>query len=330
MARLYCYRLKEDVIKKMLEKMKLLTKKTKFATITLILLMTLSAMITFTPSVKAQVYDTPTFLFVTASPQPVGIGQVVYVGITFSRPCPTGAGYTGDLYEGITLTITDPTGVATTSGPYLASPVAGVVYNFTPDKIGNYTLQAHYPGQVLKGYNPNNPTLSTSSRNLIGSKMLPSESNIKTLTVQQDQVKEKYQTPPLPTEYWVRPIFGLNWDWAAQIGNNWFGLGGSGGYDASGNVLPVGPAPNSAHIMWTKATQFGGQPGYPITSDTSATYSSVSLIQSYFQPVCILNGILYYNVYDGSPNSNVLGWRAVDVRTGQVVWDKPAGKSKES
>jgi len=86
MARLYCYRLKEDVIKKMLEKIKLLTKKTKFATITLILLMTLSAMITFTPSVKAQAYDTPTFLFVTASPQPVGIGQVVYVGITFSRP----------------------------------------------------------------------------------------------------------------------------------------------------------------------------------------------------------------------------------------------------
>jgi hypothetical protein len=327
MARLYCYRLKEDVIKKMIEKMKLLKKKTKFATITLILLMTLSAMITFTPSVKAQVYDTPTFLFVTASPQPVGIGQIVYVGITFSRPTPTGAGYTGDLYEGITLQITDPTGVTTTSGPYLASPVAGVVYNFTPDKIGNYTLQAFYPGQVLKGYNPSNPAISTSAPNMIGSKMLPSESNIKTLTVQQDPVKANYVTPPLPTEYWMRPIFGLNWDWGAQIGANWFGLGGSGGYDASGSVQPSGTAPNSAHIMWTKATQFGGQPGYPITSDTSATYSSVSLIQSYFQAICILNGILYYNVYDGSPNSNLLGWRAVDVRTGQVVWDKPAGKS---
>ena len=79
--------------------------------------------------------------------------------------------------------------------------------------------------------------------------------------------------------------------------------------------------------MWTKATQFGGQPGLPITSDTSATYSSISLIQTYFHPICILNGILYYNVYDGSPNSNLLGWRAVDVRTGEVLWDKPAGKS---
>jgi hypothetical protein len=302
--------------------MKLLNKR-KPVTIALILLLALSSAVTFAP---AQAIDIPTFLFVTASPDPVGIGQIVYVGITFSRPTPTGSGYTGDLYENITLKITDPTGVTATYGPYYASPVAGVVYSFTPDKIGNYTLQAFYPGQVLRGYNPDNPTISSSSRNLIGSKMLSSESNIKTLIVQQDSVKPIYQTPPLPTEYWMRPIYGTNWQWG-ELGANWFGLGGSGGYDASGNVQANATAPNSAHIMWTKATQFGGQPGQPITSDTSATYSSVSLIQSYFHPICILNGILYYNVYDGSPNSNLLGWRAVDVRTGEVLWDKPAGKS---
>ncbi len=133
--------------------------------------------------------------------------------------------------------------------------------------------------------------------------MLPSESSIKTLTVTEDEVNPIYQTPPLPTEYWVRPIFATNWQWG-QIGANWFGVAGSGGYDASGNVLPDGPAPNSAHIVWTKPTQFGGQPGSPIASDSSTAYSSVSLIQTYFNPICILNGILYYNVYDGSPNSN--------------------------
>src|SRR5665647_472013 len=114
-----------------LKKNTLLTKKTKLATITLILLMTLSVMII----APTQAYDTPTFLFVTASPDPVGIGQIVYVGITFSRLTPTGSGYTGDLYEGITLEITDPTGVTATYGPYYASPVAGVIYSFTPDKI---------------------------------------------------------------------------------------------------------------------------------------------------------------------------------------------------
>ena len=306
----------------------LFKEKTKLSTITLILLLTLSAMITIAPEFKAnaQVYDTPTFLFVTASPSPVGVGQIVYVGITFSKPTPTGAGYTGDLYEDITLEITDPAGKKTTHGPYYASPVAGVIYSFTPDIVGNYTLQAFYPGQVLKGYNKDNPTISTSARNLIGSKMLPSESNIKILTVQQDPVLPKYVTPPLPTEYWVRPIYGLNWNWG-EIGANAFGLGGQGAYDASGNVYPAGTAPNSAHIVWTKEAHWGGQPGFPIGSDSSTSYSSASLIQNYFHPICILNGILYYNVYDSSPAGNVLGWRAVDIRTGEVVWDKPAGKS---
>ncbi len=307
--------------------MSLIKKKTQLSTIALILLLTLSATTLVTEfKVHAQVIDIPTFLFVTASPDPVGVGQNVYVGITFSKPTPTGAGYTGDLYEDITLEITDPSGDKTTYGPYLASPVAGVVFSFTPDKVGNYTLQAFYPGQVLTGNNPNNPTLSSSSRNLIGSKMLPSESNIKTLIVRTEPIEPIYQTPPLPTEFWTRPIYATNWQWGT-IGSNWFGVGGQGAYDASGNVLPSGPAPNSAHIMWTKPTQFGGQPGSPIASDSSTAYSSVSLIQSYFHPICILNGILYYNVYDGSPNSNVLGWRAVDVHTGEVLWDKPAGKS---
>ena len=304
--------------------MKFLTKKTQLSTIALILLLTLSAMITLAPT---QAIDIPTFLFVTATPDPVGVGQIVYVGITFSRPTPTGSGYSGDLYEGITLEITDPDGVTTTSGPYLASPVAGVVYNFTPDKLGNYTMQAFYPGQVLKGTNPNNPTLSSSSRNLIGSKMLPTESNIKTLTVQQDPVRQIYQTPPLPTEYWMRPIYGINWNWGTELGSNWFGLGGSAGYDASGNV----------HASWysTKLSPYHVDKSNPIRRPTRIPNHQRYIrhlqfgltIQSYFHPICILNGILYYNVYDGSPNSNVLGWRAVDVRTGEVVWDKPAGKS---
>ncbi len=146
--------------------MKILNEKNKLFTIALILLLTLSAAATFTPT---QAIEIPTFLFITASPDPVGVGQSVYIGITFSKPTPTGGGYTGDLYEGITLEITDPNGQKSTYGPWMASPVAGVIYSFTPDTVGNYTLQAFYPGQVLTGTNPDNPTLSRNSRDLIGS-----------------------------------------------------------------------------------------------------------------------------------------------------------------
>ncbi len=52
--------------------MLLIKKKTQLSTIALILLLTLPVMITLAP---AQAIDIPTFLFVTASPDPVGLAK---------------------------------------------------------------------------------------------------------------------------------------------------------------------------------------------------------------------------------------------------------------
>ncbi len=280
---------------------------------------------------NAQVIDIPTFLFVIASPNPVGVGQIVYVGATFSKPCPTGAGYNGDLYEDVTVDITDPSGTKEVYGPYLMSPVAGVTFTFTPDVPGEYTLQAHYPGQVLTGDNPDSSTPSTMNSHLIGSNMLPDDSETITLVVQEEAVEPIYKTPPLPTEFWTRPIYGTNWNWG-ELGSNWFGLSGGGGFSSGGsgqggdaynrNFQPYGPAPNTPHIMWTMPTQLGGQPGMPISADQSSMYSGTSLLITYFKPVCILNGVLFYNrfAYAGT----FLGWRAVDIHTGKILWEKTA------
>jgi hypothetical protein len=292
--------------------------------IALILLLTVSAAINVTAvqfGANAQVVDIPTFLFVIASPNPVGVGQVVYVGATFSRPTPTTSGYSGDLYEDVTVDIIDPSGHKAVYGPYLMSPVAGVTFTYTPDVAGNYTLQAHYPGQVLTGggINPQ----------FVNSTMLPADSDIITLVVQEEPVEPIYKTPPLPTEFWTRPIYGTNWNWG-ELGSNWFGLSAGAGFSAGGsgqggdtydrNFQPYGSAPNTPHIMWTMPTQLGGQPGMPVPADESSMYSGTSLLITYFKPVCILNGVLFYNKF--AYTGTFMGWRAVDIHTGKILWEK--------
>jgi hypothetical protein len=302
--------------------------------IALILLLTVSAAITGTAvqfGANAQVIDIPTFLFVIASPNPVGVGQIVYVGATFSRPTPTGSGYSGDLYEDVTVDIIDPSGHKAVYGPYLMSPVAGVTFTFTPDVAGDYTLQAHYPGQVLTGDNPESSARSNMNSHLIGSKMLSDDSDTITLVVQDEPVEPIYKTPPLPTEFWTRSIYGTNWNWG-ELGSNWFGLSGGAGFSSGGsgaggdtynrNFQPYGPAPNTPHIMWTMPTQLGGQPGMPVPADESSMYSGTSLLITYFKPVCILNGVLFYNKF--AYTGTFMGWRAVDIHTGKILWEKTA------
>jgi outer membrane protein assembly factor BamB len=301
--------------------------KNKTVAIALILLLTLSAAIAFaTVQFEAHAIDVPTFLFVTASPNPVGVGQLCYVGAMFSKPPPTQAGASGDRYENITISVTDPGGKKTDFFFRIASMAAGIQFNYTPDKVGNYTMQAKYPGEAsMDGRNAEVPTVGGQMANLRGSALLPADSNILTLVVQEEWVQPIYKTPPLPTEFWTRPIYGTNWNWG-ELGANWFGMGGSGAYDANRNFQPAGAAPNAPHIMWTLQTdRFGGQPGAPIPADESSIYTATSLLINYFRPQCILNGILFYNRFNY--RGALIGWRAVDIHTGEIVWERTPGET---
>jgi len=302
--------------------------KPKIATIALILTLTISAVLLALPITTAQfapieqdprIIDIPSFLFVTASPNPVGVNQIVYIGATFSKPMPTNNGQGGDYYDNVTIEIVDPSGHKTVMGPYITSMAAGVTETFTPNQVGEYTIQAFYPGQILTGtHRGGSPEPSGWSTHLIGSWQMPTESEIVTLIVQEDEVEPIYQTPRLPDEYWTRPIYATNWGWGKDIGSNWFGT------SVQQNIQPYGIAPNTAHIVWSKSTHFGGQPGAPIASDQSTQYSSTSLLTSYFGATTILNGILYYNKY-AALTSELIGWEAVDIRTGKTLWSKSAG-----
>jgi outer membrane protein assembly factor BamB len=306
--------------------------KNKTVAIALILLLTASAAIAVASAQFAtitwpnQVQDIPTFLFMTASPNPCGVGQGVYLGAMFSKPTPTNNGGGGDFYDNVTIDIVDPDGVKTVMGPWMTSRAAGIQFTYTPSKVGNYTIQAHYPGQKLIGDHEGSDQPAPSGWNLwlLNSTMLPSDSNILTLVVNEEPTVPIYQTPPLPTEFWTRPIYGTNWNWG-ELGANWYGLGGSGAYDANRNFQPFGAAPNTAHIVWTKATQWGGQPGMPIPADESSEYSSTSLLQNYFKPQFILNGVLFYNKY--ASKGTLIGWEAIDVHTGEVLWERTPGET---
>jgi hypothetical protein len=303
--------------------------KPKFSAIALILVLTLSATVVALPTAAAQdSLNIPTFLSVTVSPNPVGVEQIVYLHAVFSKPTPTQSGGGGDLHENVTIVMTTPDGSEEDLGTYRAGMTGAVSTSFTPDRVGKYTIKAVYPGQVLTGKDPDTGRTGQ-AQNMVGSRLMPAESEEVTLVVQEDKVTSPYQTPPLPEEYWTRPIYATNWDWG-ELGANWFGMSGAGfsstgGYDASGNVQAYGPAPNTAHIMWSKSTHFGGQPGSPIPSDQSTQYTSTSVLTSYFDPI-ILNGIIYRTKY-ASATSKVIGWEAVDIRTGDTLWSRSAGES---
>ena len=102
-------------------------KKSKISVAILLLAITLM-MVAPLPSEAQTMYNTgqyltlpidiPTFLFVSAAPDPVGVSQTVYLSAIFSKPVPTSTALNGDMYLGITIKVTDPEGQVTTLGPH--------------------------------------------------------------------------------------------------------------------------------------------------------------------------------------------------------------------
>jgi hypothetical protein len=260
----------------------------------------------------------PSFLIVSASPNPVGVGQYLYINAFLSKPTATvSMGGIGDRYQNITVVVTDPDGVKTTFGPSQGDPTGGVWYTFVPSKLGNYTIQGHYPGQVL--------TYGTTYNGL---RYLPADSETITFTVQQAPI-QGWPTVPLPTMFWTRPIYATNYAWGAAFGS-WYGLraatfSSTGDYDQFGNFDPFQTdTPDSSHIIWTKPVQLGGQPGEPIPSDQVHPYYATSILANYFQPI-IVSGILYTELYTGT--TSAVNWTAIDLKTGETLWTMPRGRT---
>ena len=155
----------------------------------------------------------PTFLELQVSPNPVGVGQQIYMQCFLSKPISTASmNGVGDHYTGITISITAPGGATTKLGPFTADPTGGIPsLEYTPTTTGVYTFQASYPGQTL-----------TTAGAYFGLIEKPSVSEQVNITVQETPI-QSIGSSPLPTSYWDFPIYATNYGWSSLEGN-WLGL----------------------------------------------------------------------------------------------------------
>ncbi|MFB3888827.1 MAG: PQQ-binding-like beta-propeller repeat protein [Candidatus Bathyarchaeia archaeon] len=254
-------------------------------------------------------WQIPTYAYITAQPNPVGVGQQAFLVFWLDLPPPTAAGVGGDRWKGFTIKVTRPDGTTESLGPYTSDPTGGTYALYTPQQVGVYKFDVHFPGQVAALNNPDTGVPGSPSV-YVNDTFLPSDASA-TLTVQQESI-QKIPASPLPTEYWTRPINQENSNWAS-VASNWLGL------FQTYRVQDDGLAPNSAHVMWTMPIEFGGIVGG--NSNNEAGYYTGMSYEIRFGDALILQGRLYFTMpLHDDPSAGP--YTCVDLATGTILWQR--------
>ena len=281
--------------------------KTLATLIILLLTTSMFAIFFFAPTSDAHspAWKIPSFAYIVASPNPVGVNQKVAVVMWVDDALPS-ASVSNDVRRvGYKLTITDPDGnKETMSWPIIYDTTSIQYAQFTPDQIGTYKMFFEYTGQTY--------TWSGAYQN---DTYEPATSKTVEITVQQESLPDPITSYPLPEEYWTRPIEGQNTDWWT-ISSNW--LKGTAP-QIVGRVQNDGLAPNSAHIMWAKPIDDGGVVGGSNVGRDGNTYYVGTAYNFRMRNPIIMDGRLFYELPNGN-NANGGGYTAVDLRTGEQLW----------
>ncbi|MCX8151103.1 MAG: PQQ-binding-like beta-propeller repeat protein [Candidatus Bathyarchaeota archaeon] len=245
----------------------------------------------------------PTFAYVTAAPNPVGVGQQVIIYMWLDKAPPTASGAYGDRWKDFTLTITKPDGTTETQ-KFTSDPVGFAWFMYTPTELGTYQLKFDFPGQTLEGENLD-PFNFFGGTEYIGDYYMPSSSTT-LFTVQQQQVLP-YPSAEPPSGYWDRPVNPENREWHSFTGN-WLAT-------PMNHLAAYTEGPETAHILWTKPLTFGGLVGGEFGD---ASYHDGDAYEGKWFPPVIINGVLFYDKYPS--NFNIPGYYAVDLRTGEEIY----------
>ena len=279
-------------------------KKHKISIIALVLLLSTTSLIVFTPIANAVRYF-DTFAYIIATPNPIGVSQTALVTYRVDQPA-TGALVRSGLFSGSSMTITRPDGTTETKSNLIQDATSSGWITYTPNQVGTYYFQYHFPEQWANGSSfftgPYNDHYAADD-----SEMVP-------LVVQEEPIPDYNRSPPLPTEPWTRPIYGENKGWW-QAGDHWLMLGYdqlSRSFAGMATTAPYTSGPKSPHVLWTKAIIPGGIVGGPLGDRTF--YTGVSYEQ-HFTPL-VLQGMILYSEH-ALTTTTTLGTRFIDLYTGE-------------
>ncbi len=272
-------------------------KATTLATVIIVSLLFSVALVTAIQTAAAEM-QIGTKAFVACAPAPLGVGQTTSVTLFIEPIPPTPA----DRFHNLEVTITSPDGKTESKGPYSTWETGTSSFLYTPANTGTYTIELNYPGETFESTGATYTSAQAST----------------TLTVQQEQIAS-WQETPLPIGYWTRPINAQNRLWTS-ISGNWLMRAYNATYsswDSATGFNPYSQAARAPHVMWTKPIAMGGLVGgaHDKAYDPGLSY------HQYFTPPIIMNGILFYNTHNGYFGAGYPGFKAVDIRTGQDIYE---------
>jgi|GEM_PF-353204 len=276
----------------------------------------------------------PTYCFLLAAPNPIGVGQKDNI-VMFNPQTPPGTAMGNGVRYEFKLQIISPSGKvmnlptagtaggergfqSTTDYAFVSDTTGSTYYSFTPDEVGNYTLTVTFLELNYRW----NTSSGVSNNDYYGTTLLSSNYTT-TLSVQDEQVSLSGLTLPtilpMPAEYWTRPIEGQNTGWYT-VASNWLANAhdrDNGG--AENRFQPDGTAPNTGHILWTKPTEDLGVLGGSNTGESGQVFNAGAQYQPRFMSQIIMYGRLYY-----SPNLFYSGgsdlMNCIDLKTGQQIY----------
>jgi outer membrane protein assembly factor BamB len=276
--------------------------------IALFLMLTITATLVILPVANAHdpAWTIPTYAYVAAAPNTVGVGQYTLIIMWIDWVPPTAGGLGGDRWKGFKLDITKPDGSKETLGPFTSGPVGTTFATYTPDQVGDYSIVFSWPGQTAT-----NGTGTPNFRGAayVGDYYQPSTSAPATLHVQQEPITG-WTEPPLP-EYVTRPIHAANREWS-QLASNWL----KGSWLVS-NFQRWGTAPNSPHILWTKQLTAGGI----VDAQWPSIPTNIHNYENPWTDPIVMMGRIYYNEPPVGTKAQY-GYYAIDLQTGEQIFYK--------